>query len=75
MTELESLVRMVDQIAANQTHLADADAERLVASHLRQFWTPSMRRDLLSAVDAEQVQLTPVARAAVDLLRNPTPTP
>lgn len=71
--ELDSLVRMADQIAANQPHLTHDDAVQVVATHLRQFWTPAMRRDLVAAVAAGQVELSPVAGAAVDLLRDPVP--
>lgn len=66
--ERDSLVRMANQIAANQGHLDDEAAADVVATHLRQFWTPAMRRELQDAVAAGEVDLTPVALAAVTLL-------
>lgn len=72
---VDALVRMVDQIAANQRHRPDDVAVATVAEHLRLFWAPSMRKDLEAAVDAGTVELDPVARAAVDRLRRPASTP
>jgi formate dehydrogenase subunit delta len=72
---VDSLVRMVDQIAANQRHRPDDEAVATVAEHLRLFWAPAMRHDLEAAVDAGAVELDPVARAAVDRLRQQAPSP
>lgn len=65
---LDTLVRMVDQIVANLGHLDDDDVAGAVATHLRQFWTPAMRRELQDAVAAGEVDVDPVARAALALL-------
>lgn len=59
------LVRMVNQIAVNQTHLADDEAAAMVAQHLTMFWAPAMQRDLLAAVDAGDADLNEVALRAV----------
>jgi formate dehydrogenase subunit delta len=72
---VDALVRMANQIAANQAHRPVDEATATVAEHLRLFWAPSMRRDLVAAVDAGTADLDPVARAAVDRLRPPVPTP
>ena len=72
---VDALVRMANQIAANQAHRPDDEATTTVAEHLRMYWAPSMRRDLVAAVDAGQADLVPVARAAVDQLRDPAPSP
>jgi formate dehydrogenase major subunit len=68
-TELDDLVRMVDQIGANQSHLAEADACRAVANHVRLFWTQAMQADLLSAVASGEVRLSPVAQQAMESLQ------
>ncbi len=68
-TELDDLVRMVNQIAANHSHLAEVDAARAVANHVRLFWTSSMQHDLLSAVESGEVQLSPVAQQAMESLQ------
>ncbi|MCZ3386805.1 MAG: formate dehydrogenase subunit delta [Actinomycetia bacterium] len=59
------LVRMVNQIAVNQTHLPDDEAAAMVAQHLTMFWAPAMQRDLLAAVDAGDADLNEVALRAV----------
>ena len=45
MAEIDQLVKMANQIAANFSFHDDA-AQR-TADHLRRFWAPVMRRDLL----------------------------
>jgi formate dehydrogenase subunit delta len=69
---LDALVRMANQIAANQPHLSDDDEASVVAAHLRMFWTPAMREQLQRAVAAEEVDVSPVARAALGLLSSPS---
>ena len=41
------LVRMANQIAANLAYLGDEEAAAMVAVHIRSFWAPPMRADLL----------------------------
>lgn len=47
----DALVRMANQIAANYGYLPEADVEAAVANHLRSFWAPSMRAELIAWVD------------------------
>ena len=61
------LRRMANQIAANFAYLDRAEAAATVATHLRRFWTPQMREELLAA--PPETDLDPVVRAAIDLLR------
>lgn len=63
MSELESLVKMANQIADNFSFHEDA-VDR-TADHLRRFWAPSMRERLLEAVRDGEVQLKPVAENAI----------
>ena len=44
---IDSLVRMINQIAANSMGAHDPAAE--VVKHLRSFWTPKMCADLKSS--------------------------
>jgi formate dehydrogenase subunit delta len=69
---LDTLVRMANQIAANVPHDSDAEAAQLVATHLRSFWAPPMRADLLAYVDGGGAGVDPIARAALDLIRPAT---
>lgn len=44
MSELDSLIRMANQIAANfRFH---EDGVKRIADHFRRFWAPSMRKQL-----------------------------
>ncbi|CAB5077754.1 unannotated protein [freshwater metagenome] len=63
--QLESIIRMANQIAANVP--STAAPEHAVAHHLVQFWTPLMRQRLNSEVDP--TKLSPIVRAAMELER------
>ena len=66
MQEIENLVKMANQIADNLGFHDDA-VER-TADHLRRFWAPSMRQQLLDYSAAGGDGLKPAARAAVQRL-------
>jgi len=73
--QLKQLIRMAQQIAANLAAGVDADtAAARTADHLRRFWTPAMRSELLdywqlgegdldATVSAALVQLSAEATA------------
>ena len=63
------LVRMANQIAANQSYLPPDQAADLVAKHIAAFWTPTMRRELVEAVDDGTAQLNEVALSAIRQLQ------
>ena len=62
-------VRMANEIAAQFRHLPDDAAAAAVAGHLRSFWDPRMRAQLLDQVAAGDDGLDPLVLAAVALLR------
>ncbi|NIM70976.1 MAG: formate dehydrogenase subunit delta [Xanthomonadales bacterium] len=64
--ELESLVRMANQIAANFSFHADP-AER-IADHFTRFWAPSMRKMLIAHEAAGGEGLQPEVREALGKL-------
>jgi hypothetical protein len=66
---IADLVRMANQIAANQSYLPDDEASTAVASHIAAFWTPTMRRELAEAVAAGEAELSPVALHAMQQLQ------
>ena len=68
-----SLVRMANQIAANCGHLPPADGARAIATHLKAFWAPVMRDDLVAHANRAPDDLDPLVLAAVDLLVAPAP--
>jgi formate dehydrogenase major subunit len=61
--QLESIIRMANQIAANVP--ASAAPEYAVAHHIHQFWTPAMRERL--ARDVDRRKLSPVVVKALAL--------
>jgi formate dehydrogenase subunit delta len=66
----DTLVRMANQIArffASQPGPAGAAG---VADHLRAFWDPTMRRQILAWVDRGGDGLDPLALEGVELLRD-----
>jgi len=62
---------MANQIAANFRHHPQAQAAAEVADHLRMFWPPLMRRELLDNVHCGEFD--PLVVAAADLLAEATP--
>lgn len=68
-TELASLIRMANQIAANVP--AAAAPELAVAHHIVQFWTPTMKERLIN--EADRSELSPIVLRALDLELNPQP--
>jgi len=66
---VDALVRMANQIAANQSHLSEDEAVAAVAKHLKSFWAYSMQRELLDALAAGTVELDPIALRAVQQLQ------
>jgi formate dehydrogenase subunit delta len=64
--ELAHLTQMLEQIAANFSWESDEErAASAVAAHLRRFWSPEMRAQVVSASAAHDIELSPLAGAAV----------
>ena len=58
-------VRMANEIAAQFRHLSHEAAVSAVAGHLRSFWEPRMRAQLLEQVAAGGEGIDPLVREAV----------
>lgn len=69
----EHLIRMANDISAFFDSEAGADAPAQIASHITRFWDPRMRTELIAYGQAGGAQLSPSARAAVQLLVPPAP--
>jgi formate dehydrogenase subunit delta len=65
----EKLAYMANQIGRFFVHQKHDQAVASIASHLRQFWDPRMRRDILAHFDNPDVHLDPLVRTAVAQLR------
>ncbi|BCB76828.1 hypothetical protein GCM10022251_49140 [Phytohabitans flavus] len=61
-------VRLVNEIAVQFHHWAFDDAAEAIAAHIRTFWDPRMRSELLRRVETEPGELDPLALAAARLL-------
>ena len=62
--DIERLVEMVNDIAANQ--VADPDnAVEVIAQHLQRFWDPRMRAQIIAHAAQGGVGLCDAARAGV----------
>ena len=66
---IDLLIKMANEIGDFFTGASDPQqASRDVANHLKRYWDPRMRREIVSCWRAGAPELTPVARAAVALL-------
>jgi formate dehydrogenase subunit delta len=66
---IESLVTMANDIAAFFAKGSDpGGAERAVSSHLRRYWDPRMRAQIIAHYEAGGEGLSDLARAGVALL-------
>jgi formate dehydrogenase subunit delta len=64
-----SLITMANEIAAFFISENDAvEAPKSVAAHLKRYWDPRMRKQIIEHVAGGGEGLVPVARAAVELL-------
>jgi formate dehydrogenase subunit delta len=67
----EKLAYMANQIGRYFAHQKHDQAVASIADHLRRFWDPRMRRDILAHFDDPGVHLDPRVREAVERLRQP----
>jgi formate dehydrogenase subunit delta len=65
----ERLVYMANQIAHAFRLKGEAQAVAETADHLRKFWDPRMRREILAILEAGGTGLDSIARAAVEQLK------
>ena len=70
--DIDKLVKMANQIAANSDYGPDKDkVAAVVADHLTRFWTPAMRRAIIEGQSKHLIDLSPVAARAVEKLVPP----
>ena len=67
----DKLVYMANQIGLFFAHQKHDEAVASVATHLRQFWDPRMRRSILTQLDNAEAKFDPRVREAVERLREP----
>jgi len=64
MTGVPAEQRLVNDIARQFRHLPPAEAAEAVASHVKRFWDPSMRKRLLELAEHNGEALDPLALEA-----------
>ncbi|MEA3249991.1 MAG: formate dehydrogenase subunit delta [Pseudomonadota bacterium] len=67
--QLQQLIKMVNQIAANQ-HGDSSTAAQRVTTHLQKFWARSMKARIIDYLDSDGADLSPLAREAVACLKH-----
>jgi formate dehydrogenase subunit delta len=65
----EKLAYMANQIGKFFAHQQPEQAVVSIADHLRKFWDPRMRREILAHCDDPGLHLDPLVQAAVARLR------
>lgn len=66
--QIDKLVYMVNQITRNFAVQGEAKAIAATTEHLKLFWDPRMRREILAHLAAGGEGLEPVSRAALERL-------
>ena len=66
--QIDDLVRMIDQIAEFFAAYPDDEAIAGIVDHLKRFWEPDMRAQMIDARAACADRLHPLARRALDAL-------
>lgn len=61
-------VRLANDIAVQFEHQPAEAAAAAIANHLRMFWDPRMRNELLTRAETDTADLNPLVLAAVKLL-------
>ena len=61
----EKLARMANQIGKFFQHRPEAQAVADTADHLRKYWDPRMRRDIVAYLENGGVGLDPIVKKAV----------
>ncbi len=64
----EKLVMMANQIGAFFKAQGEAQAPAAISDHLKKFWEPRMRADIVAHLGAGGAGLDPLVRKGVELL-------
>ncbi len=64
LSSIDTLIKMINQIAVNNGAYDDAEAVERVATHVKRFWAKKMRADLIDYLQNDGSNLNPVAKEA-----------
>ena len=62
-------IRLANEIAVQFEHQPPDQAAAAIANHIRMFWDPRMRADLLTRAETTPTDLNPLVLAAVRILK------
>ncbi|EQA97363.1 formate dehydrogenase subunit delta [Sphingobium wenxiniae] len=65
MSTADRLIYMANQIARNVAVMGQDEAAAMVEDHIRSFWDPMMRRQIVALAAERPDALSPIAAAAV----------
>ncbi|MCF2947301.1 formate dehydrogenase subunit delta [Paraglaciecola aquimarina] len=63
--QLKQLIKMVNQIANNNSHQTKDESVALIFNHLKKFWALSMKQQIIEYAKQDNNELTPLAQKAV----------
>ncbi|MBQ0833971.1 formate dehydrogenase subunit delta [Marinobacter sp.] len=68
--QLNNLIKMLDQIIANNLHQGDDDkVADVAADHLHKFWARSMKQQIITYANESPAELSALARSTVAKLK------
>lgn len=71
MSPADRLIYMANQIARNVASMGREQAEATVEDHIRSFWDPTMRRQIVALAAERPDALSSIAAAAVSRIAAP----
>lgn len=68
--QLTNLIKMIDQIIANNLHHGDDDqVTDVAAGHLQKFWARSMKQQVIAYAKSDAAELSPLTRITIAKLQ------
>lgn len=68
--QLNNLIKMLDQIIANNLHQGDDDkVADVAADHLHKFWARSMKQQIITYANESPTELSALARSTIAKLK------
>jgi len=65
----DKLAYMANQIGKFFAHQKHAEAVASIEDHIRRFWDPRMRKQIIAGLDSPEVRLDPPVREAIAKLQ------
>lgn len=69
MNKIDTLIKMLKQIVANNSAYAADDCASRVYTHIKKFWALSMKKDLIEVSSTAGADFGPVEMQVIERLR------